>query len=99
MELGPWIVWPKYFFLIFTPLDKYIHITYTMCEIWKSIDGFEGLYEVSNIGNVRRLDSITSKANIKIPNLSIGTDISSKITNSKLTKDDVRKIRKLRMTG
>lgn len=25
-------------------------------EIWKAIPGFEGLYEVSNLGNVRRLD-------------------------------------------
>ena len=25
-------------------------------EIWKDIDGFEGLYQVSNLGNVRSLD-------------------------------------------
>jgi hypothetical protein len=31
-----------------------------MCEIWKSVEGFENLYEVSNLGNVRRLDAITS---------------------------------------
>lgn len=27
-----------------------------MTEIWKSIQGYEGLYEVSNLGNVRGLD-------------------------------------------
>lgn len=27
-----------------------------MEEIWKDIDGFEGLYEVSNLGRVKRLD-------------------------------------------
>ena len=27
-----------------------------MQEIWKPIDGYEGLYEVSNHGNVRSLD-------------------------------------------
>lgn len=26
-----------------------------MCEIWKSVVGWEGLYEVSNLGNVRTL--------------------------------------------
>jgi hypothetical protein len=47
-------------------LDKLSSMVYTftwryiMEEIWKSIKGFEGLYEVSNLGNVRRLDSITS---------------------------------------
>ena len=29
-----------------------------MDEIWKSVNGFEGLYEVSNKGNVRSLDRI-----------------------------------------
>lgn len=26
-------------------------------EVWKDIEGFEGLYEVSNYGNVRRTDT------------------------------------------
>lgn len=29
-----------------------------MTEIWKSIQGYEGLYEVSNFGNVRSLDRV-----------------------------------------
>jgi hypothetical protein len=28
-----------------------------MEEIWKNIAGFEGLYQVSNLGNVKRLFS------------------------------------------
>ena len=41
-----------------------------MEEIWKTIEGFEGLYEVSNLGRVRSLDRIRkagygSIANIK----------------------------------
>lgn len=33
-----------------------------MKEIWKPIDGFEGLYEVSNMGNIKRLQkTITDK--------------------------------------
>ena len=29
-----------------------------MKEVWKSVKGFEGLYEVSNLGNIRSLDRI-----------------------------------------
>lgn len=29
-----------------------------MKEIWKSVDGYEGLYEVSNLGKVRSLDRV-----------------------------------------
>lgn len=36
-------------------------------EIWKDVDGFEGLYEVSNLGNVRRFD--TKKAKVKSLNI------------------------------
>lgn len=32
-------------------------------EIWRSIQGYEGLYEVSNIGNVRSLDRIVKMKN------------------------------------
>lgn len=28
-----------------------------MKEIWKSIKGYEGLYQISNLGRVRSLDS------------------------------------------
>lgn len=30
-----------------------------MCEIWKDIVGYEGFYQVSNLGNVRSLDRIS----------------------------------------
>ena len=40
-------------------LNLYIYIInlkiYKM-EIWKSIEGYEGLYEVSNFGNVKSLE-------------------------------------------
>lgn len=32
-------------------------------EIWKSIKGYEGLYEVSNLGNVRSLDRVRKQYN------------------------------------
>jgi hypothetical protein len=32
-----------------------------MREIWKSVTGYEGLYEVSNIGNVRSLPRFTTR--------------------------------------
>lgn len=27
-------------------------------EIWRDIEGYEGLYQVSNLGRVKRLDSV-----------------------------------------
>ena len=33
-------------------------------EIWKSIEGYEGLYEVSNFGNVKSLSRTITKGNI-----------------------------------
>ena len=32
-----------------------------MVEIWKDIKGYEGLYQVSNLGRVKRLVSIKCK--------------------------------------
>lgn len=29
-----------------------------MTEVWKDIEGYEGIYQVSNLGNVRSLDRI-----------------------------------------
>lgn len=29
-----------------------------MEEIWKDIEGYEGLYQVSNFGNIKALDKI-----------------------------------------
>lgn len=35
----------------------------TTCEIWKPVKGFEGLYEVSNMGRVRSLDRVVYQKN------------------------------------
>lgn len=46
-----------------------------MEEIWKPIKGYEGLYEVSNLGNVRSLDHITiqkTKGNVTVHRLNKG---------------------------
>ncbi len=40
-------------------------------EIWKSIVGYDGLYEVSNIGNVRSLDRVIGKTFFKGRNLKL----------------------------
>ena len=34
-----------------------------MSEVWKDIEGYEGLYQVSNLGRVRSLDRVVAKAN------------------------------------
>ncbi len=34
-----------------------------MKEIWKDIKGYEGLYQVSNLGRVKSLDKIVKSAN------------------------------------
>ena len=36
-----------------------------MEEVWKSVVGYEGYYEVSNLGRVRR---VTNKNNLLVPN-------------------------------
>ena len=37
-----------------------------MTEIWLPIEGYENLYEVSNLGRVRRLESfVTNKNGVK----------------------------------
>ena len=36
-----------------------------MEEIWKDIEGYEGLYQVSNLGRVRSLDRVDSKGRHK----------------------------------
>ena len=40
------------FFLLFMIYIKY---KYNMKEIWKDIIGFEGIYEISNLGRIRRI--------------------------------------------
>ena len=32
-----------------------------MKEIWKPINGYEGIYEVSNLGNVRSVDRVVKQ--------------------------------------
>lgn len=34
---------------------------YTADEVWKDIDGYEGLYQVSNFGNVKSIDRIVTR--------------------------------------
>ncbi|MGE7828946.1 NUMOD4 domain-containing protein [Paenibacillus sp. NPDC093718] len=50
-----------------------------MTEQWKAITGFEGLYEVSNFGNVRSIDRTTHHSDGKVTKnkgrvLKLGTD-------------------------
>lgn len=35
-----------------------------MEEVWKDIEGYEGLYQVSNLGNVRSLDRVIDKNHV-----------------------------------
>ena len=37
-----------------------------MIEIWRDIKGYEGIYQVSNLGNVKSLDRITVRSDGKI---------------------------------
>lgn len=39
-----------------------------MNEIWKNIKGYEGKYQVSNLGNVK---SLSRKVNAKIKNIEL----------------------------
>lgn len=68
-----------------------------MKEIWKSITGFEGYYEVSNLGRVRSLDRINHKGR-KL------TGFVKKLSNSKrgylrtaLSLEGVRKTYKVHL--
>ena len=36
-----------------------------MKEIWKDIKGYEGLYQVSNLGNIKSLDRVIEDKNKK----------------------------------
>ena len=38
-----------------------------MQEIWKEVSGFEGYYQVSNFGNVRRVSNVKCKSGILKP--------------------------------
>lgn len=67
-------------------------------QVWKSIVGYEGLYEVSNHGNVRSLDRVIVENNTKKERLIKGVTLSA--ANSKrgyrvvvLCKDGTEKMR------
>ena len=36
-------------------------------EVWRPIDGFEGLYEVSNLGRVRSMDRLVTRNGYTVP--------------------------------
>lgn len=56
-----------------------------MEEVWRDIDGYEGLYQVSNLGNVRSVDRYTNCGNgsgLKYKQLKKGIMLKPCITNS-----------------
>ena len=50
-----------------------------MVEEWKDIEGFEGLYQISNFGNVRSLDHITVKRNTGTPVMFLGKPVKLQV--------------------
>lgn len=54
---------------------------YTLDEIWKDINGFEGLYQVSNLGRVRSLDRVVERIDGKRVKLR-GVVLSPSINNA-----------------
>ena len=50
-----------------------------MNEEWKDIEGFEGLYQISNFGNVRSLDHIVLKPNTTTPVLYLGKPLKLQV--------------------
>lgn len=63
-----------------------------MIEIWKDIKGFEGCYQISNLGNVRGLDRIVlNSKNIEIK-------IKGKVLKQKSDKDGYKLVN-LNVTG
>jgi len=70
-------------------------------EIWKDIDGFEGMYQVSNLGNVKSLDRFVNYKNGKLKKLK-GKQISKNnsrgylfVTLGKYGKPKMLKIHRL----
>ena len=69
-----------------------------MEEIWKDIEGYEGLYQVSNLGRVRSLDRVDSKGRHKcgqIMKLSLNEKGYVKITLWKNGKKKDYKVHRL----
>jgi hypothetical protein len=40
--------------------DKFYKVVFPQPEIWKDVSGFEGAFQVSNYGNVKSLDKVTT---------------------------------------
>lgn len=66
-----------------------------MCEIWKDIKGYEGLYQVSNLGRVKSLDRVVEykdgKKCLYKSKLLIGTDNGRGYLIVNLRKNGARK--------
>lgn len=60
---------------------KYPKENYIYGEIWKDVDGFEGLYQVSNLGRVRSLDRVVERIDGKLVKLR-GVVLSPSINNA-----------------
>ena len=66
-----------------------------MKEIWKEIKGYEGVYQVSNLGRVRGLSRIVKQSCEKTARIK-GKEIATQVTNAgytlvHLSKDGKRK--------
>jgi len=61
-----------------------------MKEVWKDIQGYEGLYQVSNLGKVRSLGNGKSPIGRK-PRIMIGNRIRSGYLIIYFWKDGIRK--------
>lgn len=48
-----------------------------MQEIWKDISGYEGYYQVSNLGNVKSMERIVERKNNETGNLPLKSRILS----------------------
>lgn len=55
-------------------------------EVWKDIDEFAGIYQVSNLGNVRSLDRVVNS------NSTVGTRIQKGSIKKQSTKDNGYKV-------
>lgn len=73
-----------------------------MTEVWKEIDGYDGLYQVSNLGNVKRIEHIEiNKNGIKrvLPSKMLAKRMNEKgyarVTLFKENKGKNRKIHRL----